>query len=217
MPVSAGNQINQVIEVVTFLSPKSVLDIGVGFGKYGFLCREYLDISNDSVKEYNQREIRIEGIEVFPKYITELQNQIYDKIHFGNALEVLPGLKNKFGLIMIMDVIEHFTKQDGLKLLKLALEHGDSVIISTPKILHEQGAVYGNVYETHKYCWKEDDFNSVGETFVYPHNEMLILVLGKGVSELKNKYSVAMKFKIGLSSRLPFVRTIYRKLMGKKN
>lgn len=217
MPVSASNQINQVVELITFLGPKRVLDIGVGFGKYGFLCREYLDVSNDAVKEYGHREIRIEGIEIYPKYITELQKQIYDQIHFGNALEILPGLKEKFDLIMIMDVIEHFTRADGIKLLKIALEKSNSVIISTPKILHEQGAVYGNINESHLYGWKEEDFRSVSDAFIYPHPEMLIVLLGKGVSELKEKYSAFMKLKISLSESMPFLRTVYRKISGKKN
>jgi 16S rRNA A1518/A1519 N6-dimethyltransferase RsmA/KsgA/DIM1 with predicted DNA glycosylase/AP lyase activity len=36
MPSSHSNQINEIIKIALAVQPQSVLDIGVGFGKYGF-------------------------------------------------------------------------------------------------------------------------------------------------------------------------------------
>lgn len=43
MPTSHPNQINEIIQIAELLRPASVLDVGVGYGKYGFLLREYLE------------------------------------------------------------------------------------------------------------------------------------------------------------------------------
>ncbi len=45
MPSSRPNTIPTVIHLVRQLKPKSILDVGVGFGKWGHLFREYTDIN----------------------------------------------------------------------------------------------------------------------------------------------------------------------------
>ena len=44
MPTSHHTYISDVITWVRKLQPKTVLDVGVGFGKWGHLFREYLDV-----------------------------------------------------------------------------------------------------------------------------------------------------------------------------
>ena len=45
MPVSSIDKIPAVMSIFKYdRVVKSVLDVGSGFGKYGFLTREYLDI-----------------------------------------------------------------------------------------------------------------------------------------------------------------------------
>ena len=43
MPVSIQFQITPCVSRIIGAQPKSVLDVGCGFGKWGYLCREYLD------------------------------------------------------------------------------------------------------------------------------------------------------------------------------
>ena len=43
MPTSQFRQLNEIVEAIVFSKPRSVLDIGVGYAKYGVLTREYLD------------------------------------------------------------------------------------------------------------------------------------------------------------------------------
>ena len=45
MPSSRPNTIPTVIHLVRQIKPKSILDVGVGFGKWGHLFREYTDIN----------------------------------------------------------------------------------------------------------------------------------------------------------------------------
>ena len=44
MPSSRPNTIPTVINLLRQLKPQSILDVGVGFGKWGHLFREYTDI-----------------------------------------------------------------------------------------------------------------------------------------------------------------------------
>ena len=70
MPTSQLNQLPQIIELILFTNPEKMLDVGVGFGKYGFLSREYLELWDDKrrysnwTNRYNWTK-RIDGIEVF--------------------------------------------------------------------------------------------------------------------------------------------------------
>jgi hypothetical protein len=42
MPTSHPHQLNQIVELIMLTDPHSLLDVGIGFGKYGVLAREYL-------------------------------------------------------------------------------------------------------------------------------------------------------------------------------
>ena len=90
MPSSSPVSIAYMIGLMRKITkkPKNILDIGIGFGKWGFLIREYYEIRN---KRINKKEwkVRIEGIEVVPKYISKIQKIIYDKIIQKDVFSVL--------------------------------------------------------------------------------------------------------------------------------
>lgn len=62
MPTSPWNQPNEIMDMVVLIGPKSILDLGVGFGKYGFLSREFLELP-DSEVEYGKWKRTIHRIE----------------------------------------------------------------------------------------------------------------------------------------------------------
>jgi len=136
------------------IKPKSILDIGVGFGAKGMLFREYTDIWRGNYKNW---KTRIDGIEVFEEYITPLQLSIYDNIYIGEATKTLKELGN-YDLIYLGDVIEHFEKEEGKQFIVDVLGHAKFVIIATPTKVSKQGAVYGNKHEVHKSQWTPEDF-----------------------------------------------------------
>lgn len=144
------------------LKPKSILEIGTGFGKYGFLFREYLDIwnaaANPSQLKPENWQVRIDGIEIFEPYIGELQRMIYNHLYIGDATTVIDEL-GTYDLIFLGDVIEHFPKEEGRRLLHKCLEHAQTaVIVTTPNYFNPQGAEYGNERETHHCLWTDEDF-----------------------------------------------------------
>ena len=50
MPVSTPVHISHCLGRIIGLNPEPVLDVGCGFGLWGFLCREYLDVWNGWVE-----------------------------------------------------------------------------------------------------------------------------------------------------------------------
>lgn len=93
MPTSYPENISSIICFIRHLKPKSVLDIGPGFGKYGLLCREYLDIWNKWTYSKDKWDIRIDAIEAFANYITPVHKYIYNNIYIGDAKELIRILK----------------------------------------------------------------------------------------------------------------------------
>ena len=156
MPVSFFDPVPVVFNIIDFYRPKSILDIGIGFGKYGVLCRELLDIFHGRFNK-EQWDITIDGIEVFEKYRNRLWD-VYNNIYIGDAINILNKSNSKYDLIICSDVIEHFDKESGHKLINLCLKKSDKIIINTPREFMEQGDVFGNIYETHRSLWKPRDF-----------------------------------------------------------
>ena len=208
MPTSHYHQIGKIVELILLLRPRSVLDIGIGYGKYGVLAREFLEFWLED-KPYKERRIRIDGIEGFPEYINGGQRYYYDEIYIGNALDTVHAL-GQYDLILIIDVLEHFTEKDGLELLKQCTAKGKHVLISTPLDIGEQGAVFGNEYERHRFQWKRKHFAHFSSvTFFWNYHSMLALIGPEG-KRIKRMISFT-GLKIRLRSHFPGWYRFYRK------
>ena len=146
-----------MVDWIIKIQPKSVLDIGVGYGKWGFLCREYSDIN---AHHYHPEtwQVRIDGIEAFPEYATPLYSYIYNDIHYGDIRDILPTLPD-YDLVIIGDVIEHFTKEDGKQLLSQLRKKSRYILLSSPTVFFTQ-EMFDNDYETHRSLWTVHDFGN---------------------------------------------------------
>jgi hypothetical protein len=150
------------MDCIVTLNPQSVLDVGVGFGKYGVLCREYLDLW-DGREEYSQFLRRIDGVEVFADYITPLHKYVYDKVYTQDILLAADNLDFRYDLVLLIDVLEHLKKSDGeLLLRKMSIRHR-GVLISTPKKVSSQKNAFNNSYETHRSQWTKGDIAYLGK------------------------------------------------------
>ncbi len=156
MPTSFYSNLTSLCSLIESLAPSTILDIGVGNGRFGFLARDLLDVMHLSDKW----KTRIDGIEVFPDYIKDHQRYIYDTIHTGDAIDVIDRLGN-YDFIYLGDVLEHFTKADGWILLDKVAAHCAGYIGMGIPIggNWEQEEIYGNPYEEHKSVWELSDFN----------------------------------------------------------
>lgn len=162
MPTSNYSLISAVIDIVFKAKPRSILDIGIGFGKYGFLFREYLDIyGRTSLDDYMRSgwKTRIDGIEIYEPYILEHQKFLYSNLYIGDVCELLPKLDD-YDLIFIGDVLEHFPKQEGNTIIETMKRKAKYVIFLVPLgKCWEQASVFGNENETHQTEYFESDFS----------------------------------------------------------
>ena len=163
MPSSRPNIIPVVINLLRQIQPQSILDVGVGFGKWGHLFREYTDIQESERDPERYRrdnwQVQIDGIEGFPGYLTPMHHYLYNRIHTGDALEVIKKL-GTYDLVFMGDIIEHLDKENGMELLRQAVAHAHkAVIVSTPKYDTHQGPLCGNDLERHRSVWHEKDFH----------------------------------------------------------
>lgn len=143
--------------------PKSILDVGCGLGKWGFLCREYLDIEKKQRLTPKEWQIRIDAIEVFEKFITPVHRYIYNNIYIGKAEELIQGLEN-YDLILIMDMLEHMeTVEVGKEFLRVCFKKASRIIVSTPKGFWPQRiSFFGNNLEKHRCGWQIKDLEELG-------------------------------------------------------
>jgi len=121
---------------------KNILDIGVGSGFYGRTLRAIFPSAY------------IAGIEIWPKYIQD-HLDYYNEILLGDALklDLLKHYPNQ-DLIVAADVVEHFSKEDAIRIvrdIKFITKH---LIVTMPIIPYPQGSYNGNVYETHLHNWE---------------------------------------------------------------
>src|SRR4028118_1346287 len=137
MPTSDLYNITSIMSVVCHLKPTTILDIGCGFGKYGVLMREYLELWQEKLHPESWKT-NIVAIDAFAGYHNPIWDLVYNHVKIGDAKAILPTLGN-FDLILIADVIEHFEKPDAINLVKSCLKQAKVVIISTPRHFYAQG------------------------------------------------------------------------------
>lgn len=161
-----------VANLLVRADPKTVLDIGVGFATYGFIARAFLDVWRGRLFDKDWK-ILIDGIEYYEEFRNPIYDFCYDKIFWGDVVEVLPRL-GKYECIIIMHVIEHFEKEQAIELLKLIRAHCTKlIIVGTPSKFFSTG--YPNYpKEQHKCLFTAPELKNMGyQTVTLPPHEIL--------------------------------------------
>lgn len=161
MPTSAFEQIPDVVKAVAAYQPHSILDVGIGCGKYALLLREYMEGSTrppSLALNPATRELRIDGVEVFEDYVTDVQHLLYDRIMIGDIVDLAPALE-AYDVIMLIDVIEHIPRPLAIGVIDQLLGRARrGIVLATPYKPCPQGALFGNPRETHVDLWSKRDF-----------------------------------------------------------
>jgi len=171
MPTSRPEPIPFIVNKIITLKPRKILDVGIGFGKWGFLAREYTDIwlnhCND-VNGYKKENWKstIDGIEIFDGYVEQLQREIYDNIWIGDACELVPALRTRYDMIIASDMLEHMEGEKGYDLLGSIRDKCHNAFIVTPIRVLAQGPVYQNQNEIHVHEWTKEQLENWGTVTV---------------------------------------------------
>lgn len=130
-------------------TPRVVLDVGPGFGKYGVLIREYLDPT----------PTRVDAVEAWEPYIAEHRLEgIYDRVRKGYAERLPADELAGYDLVTMGDVIEHMPKGDALAFLARC---PGWIVIATP-VDHFHTDADLPPTEAHVSHWTRDDFEGTG-------------------------------------------------------
>lgn len=123
-----------VIEALQELNPKSIIDIGGGIGKYGMLCKEYinpdrLDYLDSSWENYTDvTEELYDG-----KYVTKIQDFEFER---------------DYDVALLIAVMCRFTKEEGYEILAKIRVHCKKIVLTIEKEQH------GGMTQ-----WKPSDFH----------------------------------------------------------
>jgi hypothetical protein len=158
MPSGPLIGVRLIVNSTLAVGPRSIVDLGMGTGKYGFLLREQHDLAEPSANR-----LRLVGVEGWPAYIGDHQRAIYDEIVTADVTEYVKGRQpDEFDVALALDIIEHFSPASGLAFLDSALTAARYVLVSTPRAFYAQIG-HENPLERHQSWWPEWTLRQAGK------------------------------------------------------
>ena len=172
MPTSSPNQIPTVIEAAITITPHTVLEVGIGCGKYGALLREYLTVWDHYFEPWDSIPFIMDGIEVHGMYASSPAWACYDNTTVGDARDIVPNIPaGCYDMGLMVDVLEHFEHDEGLVLVSAMLDACKTLLIAVPTHVGATVEVWGNPHEIHKADWTQDFLREHGYTVKVYHDE----------------------------------------------
>lgn len=153
--LSFTENIQTILKVVKDVSPKRVLDVGGGMGKYSILIREDSISSRAEAGDMSPETIiEIDCNEDTEYFINQKHHEgLYDKHYHTSVYDF--KTPNDYDLILFIDTVEHWDKEETITLLK---RFNGLKLISTPKnTVMYQEHYYG---DSRHHCsqWSKEDF-----------------------------------------------------------
>lgn len=158
MPIGSFSLVPHIALDLIRHKPMRVLDLGIGFGFYGAVVRQWLD---QGVKPWSTRLV---GVEAWGNYANPMWD-LYDMVVVDTIENFLSRHSESFEYILMTDVIEHFERPAAINVMRSIvgrLTPRGRFIVGTPGVFFAQGAVHGNDRETHRSHWTIDDFIALG-------------------------------------------------------
>jgi hypothetical protein len=165
MPSSYWGFIGDVLDEYVKARPKKVLDLGIGFGKWGHLFREYGDIYQGRYDK-GDWEVLIDGVEAYQGYIKDHQKYVYSNIYLTDISSFTETM-GWYDFVFAGDVIEHLPKRDAIDSLTRLSSRCATLLVSLPLgLLWAQGVVGGNPFESHQSIWNVREMERMGFSLI---------------------------------------------------
>jgi len=134
-------------------TPKVILDIGCGKGS---LMKSLLDANKQIVTSFTV------GLDIFLPSLL-IAKKVYDNV-LRCDVKFLPFRKATFDIVISTQVIEHLTKDIGLRLLKdIERISKEMVILTIPVDYNEKQHLEDeNPWQIHRSAWHPDEFKMCG-------------------------------------------------------
>lgn len=156
-----------ILDKIVQEDPKTILDIGTAFGKFGILSREAILSTRAEKRDLEPvDDLTVDCVEM-AKYFqnTPYHANLYQNHWHMDAREIDWTTMPKYDLVLLIDVVEHWTKEEGMKTLKeIKKNTGANILISTPRETEMYDhPIYGKDCPTHKSQWVPEDFYELNE------------------------------------------------------
>ncbi len=187
MPTSSSYILTPVLSFVSWLGPRSVLDVGCGYGQWGILLRQHLDYPWTIESTHPRWGRRIDAIEVWEGYRTSLWNFAYDHVVVGDALSVVRELPSgEYDLALCVELLEHLPPPRGRLLLGELRRVAAHLLVTTPDLPMAQGEIAGNPHERHRSFWSWTALKREGATARLPASGATVAVFSSRPHELRS-------------------------------
>jgi hypothetical protein len=174
MPTSDWDNMAPICKEIHRLQPATVMDLGIGAGKYGVLAREVLDGIWGRVRPELWSH-RIVGIEAWEAYRNPAWGA-YNHVDIGDFRE---SKIEDYGLVLMIDSLEHMHPEGGRSFLAALVACNKRVIVSVPNgVMKQDDPVYGNPYERHLATFYGGEFGAYKHTVL--HNGLCKVVSIEG-------------------------------------
>lgn len=174
MASSDSTQISTLVDLIQIINPASSLDIGCGYGKYGFLTKEYL-----MGHVWDKNKVIVNAVEGYGEYISDVHRMIYNDIFICDAMNFDKYLLRQYDLVTIIDAFEHLSVKNGETFIKAVLNNTKYLLISVPRYVSNQQGLTSdpNKFEEHRAFWTRRMFKKLGNCIVIPNNARKTIIL----------------------------------------
>jgi SAM-dependent methyltransferase len=103
------------------------------------------------------------GVEAFQPYLEESKRKNIHTEYLKKRIEEVDFSRDSFDAVIMIEVLEHLTKETGLEILEKAEKWAkNKIIISTPNGYFPMDAVDSNVFQRHLSGWNIDALEKLG-------------------------------------------------------
>ena len=153
------NLVSKILKLIDFfISPLDVVYL-VELKKHINHCSTIIDLGcgpRSPLRKIKKEETYALGVDIFEKYIEiSKKRKIHDDYLLLNILNIDDKISPKsYDCVLLLDVLEHLTILDGIKLIKTIEKIArKKIIIFTPNGFLEQPKYHNNIYQVHLSGW----------------------------------------------------------------
>jgi hypothetical protein len=186
MPLSIWRGLEDCLEAIVERRPESVLDAGIGFGLFGHLLRQYLDVWEGRI-ERSQWRVLIDGIEIDERRIQPHARYLYDHIYVGDIRALVPqhGVQTRYDVILFGDVLEHLPKAHALVLLRQSIALAAKLVAVRIPLGEGWRKEGREAPDHHRSTWSLNDFSGLASTiyqYDYYGNPYALVAIDAGIT-----------------------------------
>lgn len=175
MLLSFVTSIGPILQTVVDTKATKIIDAGAGAGKYGLLIREAIASVRSESGDLcpNLKDLRIDAVESGDYFYENYPlHEIYNNVYHDDLFKIDDFSYNQYHLMLLIDVIEHHSKDKALAFLKNITT---KVLISTPK----HTVMYPDRHydiDVHVSQWTPEDFKDFKYSVVTSNDSWIILL-----------------------------------------